>query len=385
MTSSSCPKKNDSNSERDMFARLLATGAVVNQPKPEALNAAGRLEGMGLIKVAHREYVECVNFQDRDVPRYNRDCCGKIYIDLRLDEGGDDYTCPDCDRVVYPIRNRKQRFKDFRSTVLPDGVLAHVLAELARLKAPVKELAKAVWRVDIGELGVTVCILDYCPEKFLTHDWARSQPTLYIGVNERWLRDRFLNEAWLVRVSLADMVAGKAGMEDLLNQAADSTRLATVPVYARGALPIINDTKPATISKRRFTVEVGAKEIRVDGVSVVSPQASSRYLLFRILWERFIKDLLEGRPPDEFRPASIETLSDEIQKRADGAVDDITSLRRNLNRFQDDIEKAVKVQIGNPINRNDIIQTCPKVDQGDRDFGYRLNPFTVLIRPLQSD
>jgi len=106
-------------------------------------------------------------------------------------------------------------------------------------------------------------------------------------------------------------------------------------------------------------------------------------MLFRILWERYIEDLMEGRTPDDFRPISIEALAHEIQKRATGTVDDIASLRRNLNRFQDDIEKAIKVQIGSPIDRNDIIKSCPKADQGDKDFGYRLNPFTVLIRANQ--
>lgn len=384
MGSSSCLLKSDSNSERERIALLLQNGSVINQPPSEMLELAARLESMGLIRAVRREYVRCVNYQDRDVPTRNRDCTGKVYIDERLDEGGDEYRCPECDRVLFPFRYRKQRFQDMRSGVIEDGILAYVLRELAPLQVAVKELARGAYRVDVGDLGVVVCVIDCCPDKFLAHDWARVQPTLYLGVNARRLRDRFLDEAWLVRAALADVVAGTVPMKELLATAMDSTRLATipnvsVPVFSRGTPPIRNGVTPTPAKGRRFVVEVGPKVIKVDGVAVTAPQATSRYQLFRILWERFVQDLLEDRPAEDFRPMSIDALGDELENRSGGAIDDAANLRRNLNRFQEDIESAIKRQLGNPIGRNDIIQTCPKGDQGDRDFGYRINPYTVLI------
>ncbi len=390
MGSSSCPRKSDKRDAREQIARLLESGAVIDQPTPDILELAERLESMGLIKVAHREYVRCVNFQDRDVPRYNRSCSGKVYLDDKLDEGGDDYTCPQCERVIYPFRHSKKRFKDIRATTVPGGVTSYVLKELAQLKVPMKEVERGVYRLDVGATDAFVCIVDACPDKYLTHDWARTQATCYVSANARGLQHRFLKEDWLVRAPLADIVAEVATLPGLLQTAVDRLRTASIPhasvaVFSRGAPPIVADVPKPEASVRHFIVEVGEKGVLVNGVPVLAAQATSRYLLFRVLWERYVEDVQALRSPNDFRPLSIEALADEIQTRTGDSVEDTVSLRRNLNRFQEDIERTIKQELGLPIGRNDIIQTCAKADERDKESGYRLNPFTVSLRPFRKN
>jgi len=389
MASSPCPRKSDSNDERELIARLLEDGSVIDQPSPAVTELAKRLEGLGLIKVARREYVRCVNFHDRDIPSRDRSCSGKIYLDDRLDEGGDDYRCPACNRVVYPFRHRKGRFKDIRSNVVSESVLAYLLRELAETKATVKELARGAYRADVGDLGVAVCIVDLCPEKFLAHDWARSQPTCYIGVNARRLRERFLDQDWLVRVPLSEIITGVVRLPDLLQKAVDASRTASVPnasvpVFSRGAPPIVNDSVPQFATPRCFFVELGLNTVRVNGEVIVNPQAGPRYHIFRILLKRFFDDAAEGRAANAFRPMSLQDIVDALGEATDKYYEDVEGVRRTINRLQDDIERTVKQKLGQPIDRDDIIQTCPWKGQGKNDFGYRINPMTVAVRAFRN-
>ena len=75
----------------------------------------------------------------------------------------------------------------------------------------------------------------------------------------------------------------------------------------------------------------------------------------------------------------------ELESRTGKHIDDEMSIRRSINRLQTDIETAVKRKLGLPIDREDIIQTCRWKGQGEGDYGYRINPFTVAARPFQTD
>ena len=61
-------------------------------------------------------------------------------------------------------------------------------------------------------------------------------------------------------------------------------------------------------------------------------------------------------------------------------VDEMT-IRRTLNRLQTDLADTLRRRLGIPIQREDIIETCRWSGQGQREFGYRLNPFVVAVRP----
>ena len=120
-------------------------------------------------------------------------------------------------------------------------------------------------------------------------------------------------------------------------------------------------------------------------VVVVAPQAGPRYEIFRILWDRFLDDLKEALPPEQHGLINIRDLIKELESRTGKFVEDETTVRRTVNRLQSNIETAVKKKLGLPIDREDIVQTCRWKGQGEGDYGYRINPFTVAARPYQAD
>ncbi len=391
MASRSSRRKSGSSISRELAVRLLRDGSVISEPSQELLNAATRLEKDGLVETRVREYVLCADPQDSDYPPKNRHCRGRLYVDDGLDEAGHDFRCPECDRPVFPFRHKKRRHKELRAKVARRGVASFVLAQLAKLKSNVKEICEGVYRIDVGDMGVMLCIADFCSdEKYLTRDWARTQTTCYLVVNPKAIDERFLDEDWIARASLADIVCGEIDIKEWVRNAAgsgppQSVRNASVPVYTKGALPIVAEPVAPHQAGRRFVVECGPSTVLVEGEMVVAPQAGTRFEIFRILWDRFLDDLREAVPPEQHGLINIKNLIQELESRTDKFIEDETTVRRAINRLQSDIESAVKRKLGLPIDREDIVQTCRWKGQGEGDFGYRINPFTVAARPFQPD
>jgi len=389
MASKSSRRKSGSSSSSDDYARLLCDGFAVEQP-PEALVAAGEcLRTLGLVEIQQKEYVRCADPQDGDFPPKNRHCRGRIYLDDALDEAGHDLRCPECERPVFPHQYRKRRHKEMRTAVLAQGVLAYVLSRLHEAAENVKETAGGVYRAEMNGMDVTVCVVDYCgDEKYLARDWARTNPTCYIVVNSKHGEERFLDEAWVARVSLAQIVCGDVDLKKQLQEVAAAgppqvLRNASVPVYARGVPPIVEPVAPPQ-SGRRFDVECGQNVVRVEGQVVVAPRAGTRFELFRILWRQFLEDIKAGLPPNEFHALNVDDMDSFLQKEQT-RHDDLATIRKAINRLQDDMATAVRKTLGLPIDREDIVQTCRWKGQDDENHGYRINPFTVAVRPYQGD
>ncbi|HUT61012.1 MAG TPA: hypothetical protein VNA25_24455 [Phycisphaerae bacterium] len=389
MASKSSRRKSGSSSSLDDYARLLCDGFAVDEP-PEALIAAGEhLRTLGLAEIQWREYVRCADPQDSDFPPKNRHCRGHIYVDDALDEAGHDFRCPECERPVFPGHHRKRRHREMRAAVSAQGVWAYVLQRLQETGDRVKEAATGVYRVELNGQDVTVCVADYCgDEKYLARDWARTNTTCYIVVNSKHADDRFLDEAWVPRISLAQIVCGDVDLKKRLQEVAAAgspqvLRNASVPVYARGVPPIVEPVVAAQ-PERLFVVEFDEEVVRVNGETVVNRQAGPRIAVFRILWRRFLEDLLEQIPPERFRTASLKELLNLMEEEEKNRYNDPDTLRRVVNNLQSDIETAVKRKIGLPIGREDIIQTCRITNQAAVDGGYRINPFSVALRPARA-
>ena len=357
----------------------------------ELLDTATHLEKTGLLGTRIREFVICADHRDADFPPKNRHCQGRIYVGDGLDEAGHDFRCPECERPVFPSGYGKRRHKELRVKVDREGVLAFIRGRLAELKSNVKEISAGVFRVDIGDMGVIVCIADYCTDRqFLTRDWAITQATCYLVVNPTDIDERFLDEDWIHRASLADLVCGEVDFKAWIQAAAasgrpPSVRQASIPVYTKGARPVLVDPVAPHKEDRLFVVECGPNTVRINGEQVVAPQAGVRFEIFRILWDRFLDDMRSDTPAEEHGPIHVRDLMEALHTRTGKVIDDETSVRRALNRLQSDIEMAVKKRIGDPIDRQDIVQTCRWKGQGEGDYGYRINPFTVAARPFLPD
>jgi len=391
MASRSYRRKSASSVDREETSKLFRDGTVIQNPTKTLLEAAERLGKLGLVETLIREYVLCADPKDADFPPKNRHCPGQIYLKDGFDESGYEYRCPDCERPVFPKGYRKQRHRELYTEVSAQGVESYISAQLTKFNENVKRIADACYRVDLGDMGVVVCIADYCAEgKFLTRDWAATHPTCYIVVNPKGFEERFLEEEWLQRVSLVDVVSGMVDLEKILREQATSgpppsVMNVSVPVYTKGPAPVIIEPLQPSVKNRQFVVESGPNIVLLEGKIVVAPQAGIRFHIFHILWIRFLEDLKDGLPPSDFHPINVEDLASKIHENTNQYIDDLTIIRRAINRLQRDIETAVKRKLGLPIDRGDIIQTCLWKGQDEGEYGYRINPFTVAARPFQTN
>lgn len=365
--------------------RLLRDGITIAAPTPEMRSTAGELEKLGLIQGHSVEYVHCADPEDRDYCRSNRHCPGRI----RLGGAVDEYCCPECDRLVYATSDGKRRHRELRIEVSESGVVAYVDNRLEESGYKATCVRRGVFRIDTEPLGVFLCIADYCDDvKFLAREWASTQPTVYLTVNPL-AAERFLNEAWLARVSLAELVREEVDLDDLIERTATSgpptsVRHASVPVYTVTVRPQDSEGKDIHNTDRLFTVELDDGVVRIEGQRVIAAQALTRYRIFRVLWERFVEDLANGTPPEKFRATDIDTMLRDLQESSGKELVDELNIRRALNRLQTDIMEALRRELGLPIQRDDIVETCRWKGQARADHGYRLNPRRIAIRPSVS-
>jgi len=386
MASRSSQRKSDSRVAREHAMALLEDGARIEKFSDELLAAAERLREDGLIDFSIHEYVNCSEPRDRDFPPRNRHCQGRILLEEGQDEDGDEIRCPKCERPVRPYSLDKLRHRLLRTTVRQAGVLAWIRGRLEELSRDVRDLGGAMHVGGFGDLGVIVCVVDAdgrADNRFNTRDYAATNPVLYVTINPRVPDGRFLQDEWIRRVALVDLVVGDADLSKLLSDLAASPRPTSIcktdiPVYAKGHVLIQPEEKPHP--ERVFCVELHNNVVLVDGEIVINPQAGPRLKLFRILWKQFLEDLSEGLPAEEFNAMSVRQLV-ELMADAGHRYDDETSLRKVINNLQSDIETAVKRKLGKAIDREDIVQTCRMTSQSDPSAGYRLNPFSVAIRP----
>ncbi|MBF0424596.1 MAG: hypothetical protein HQL66_02075 [Magnetococcales bacterium] len=383
MASRSSPPKSASGADPGAIERLLREGWTIADPDPAALDAAARLERLGLVEIDCREFVRCAEPLDEDFPPPVRDCQGRILLRAGLDEGDDAFRCPDCERPVYPLLYGKRRCAEMRSRVKPEGVAAFLHDELDSLGV-VRRLAEGVFRVETGYGEALVCLVELCRDpRYLSRDHARMHPTLFVAIDARNLKERFLPDPWLVRATLADVVTGStelpALLDDLLARETPSTLVnASLPVYDK-VVPALLPSPASGPQRRQFMVEFASDRLLVEDAVVATAKAGMQLQVFGILWRRFLEDLAAGRSPDDFRPISLKELTNVIDPGDKSEAIDEMNVRRAINRLQQDLSETVRRELGLPLGREDIIQNL-RDGQRRRGNGYRINPRMVLPR-----
>lgn len=369
----------------DTALRLLRDGAVIDRPKADLLPAMDHLAGLGLVDAERREYVLCANTQDRDFPPRVRDCRGRIILRDGADEAGHDYCCPDCSRPVFPNRYQKRRFSQWHVSVLRTGVGSYLASRLSAAGLNDRPRREGVWEVETAGGRATLCIVDYCgEERVLAREWAAMNPTLYLTVGPQE-REWLLTEPWLKHIRLADIVSGEADLALALADAAETGRpaslgAASIPIYTKGARPIRLAPVETVHPDRTFTVAMGPSTVLVNSVTVIHKQASTALIIFGILWRRFLDNLKNGYGEDDFPPMRVDDLADAVAEKNHKEVEDAASIQRTVNRIQANITETVKKHTGAPIGPGDIIQTIRRYDSDGEDYGFRINPVSVMPR-----
>ncbi|MBF0311720.1 MAG: hypothetical protein HQL56_19590 [Magnetococcales bacterium] len=371
-----------SGADTGIFEQLLRDGWRIADPAPAALDASARLERLGLVEIERREFVLCAEPLDGDFPPAVRDCQGRILLQEGLDEGDDVFRCPECERPVYPFLHGKRRHAEVRSKVKPEGVAAFLHDELDSMGA-VRRMVEGVFRVEMGSGEALVCLVELCRDsRYLSRDHARMHPILFVAIDARNLKERFLPDSWLVRASLAELVSGTADLasllEDLLARETPSTLLsASLPVYDK-VVPALLPSPASGPHRRQFMVEFGADRLLVEDSVVATAKAGMQLQVFGILWQRFLEDLAMGRPPDDFRPISLKELTNIIDPGDRIEAIDELNVRRAINRLQQDLLDGVRRNLGLPIERDDIIENIRGECHRRKGTGYRINPRKVL-------
>ena len=379
------PRKSATSAEVSPLDLLLRDGWAFHDPDNQVLEAAERLRGLSLIETARQEFVVCADPLDGDFPPPSRHCQGRIFLSDGLDEGGDEFRCPDCGRAVHPFQFEKRRHLALRTRTLPSGALAFLREEATSL-GECRELAEGVIRCNHVDGEVIVCLLEICREgKYLSRDFAAQNPTVFVAIDARNRDQRLIPEGWLIGTSLADLAGGTEDLASLMDQALANGAPVTMahvslPVYGKVVPLITHGPVPKQDSERRFVVEFGREFIQVNGLTVVGAKADAQLRVFAILWKRFLEDLLAGCAPDDFRPIPLDRIADAFQGENSQEAVDATTVRRTLNRLQNDLTQVLRRECGIPVDRDDIIENLRGEGQSRKKTGYRINPLMVLPR-----
>ena len=379
MASRSSRPRSGSGHDPTVLARLLQDGACLPAPDELVVAAADHLAALGLVDIQRSEFVLCANPRDDDFPPPQRDCQGRIWVR----EGRDDDRCPECDRLVFPHDPPKRRYLALQVRVRPDGVmdyLSGLTAAVGEHSAP----APGVLRFRTEPDDVLICVAELCGDAhYLRLDTAAMRPTVLITLEPAG-PGRVLLEDWLLRTTLAEVVAGKVSLPALLRRAveqgpAQSRTSASLPIYTAGVRPVTSKPSHASRSSPRLELEVTADEARVQGIVVADTRAGIQLPIMQILWDELRRWFMAGCTK-ELEPLRLEKIADELERRTRGERPDVETVRKAINRLQTKIERLLKSRLGLPVGREAVIETVRW--RGDVEgYGYRFNPSRVSLVP----
>lgn len=391
MASRSSRRKSASRSSPELLDKLLADGTQ-SRPSGELRAAADDLVERGIIALDERQYVRCANAEDIEDFRYvkNRNCRGRLYLEDGLDLYGDDYKCPDCDRRILP--GKKKHYEEWRVRLLPNGVKAFVESALKEAGLTWKEVEAWAFRIDICETEVWLCVADFCDasSQYMTREWAvaNKNKALWLVVHPRGKTERFLQEDWIPVVSLSELLTGNASLNSLLQARAACNPVVnlgnpSLPIYTKGRRhPATFETEMPPNPDRLFVVQVGDREVFVNGYRVVARQSSTAFAIFNILHKRFLARFADDANDEDATAIPAKDLCSLLYDATGGEPASEESLGKAIGRIRQNIEKAIKKNTGMPIDECDVIETVRWKGIGEGEYGYRLNPVSVAIRPF---
>ncbi len=324
--------------------------------------------------------VKCAHPDDKDFPPRSRDCYGLIDLRPHADEGGGDYQCPNCDRIVYPESYRKKKFDRLLVQHRLDGVESYLIEACGELAAG-RSFKNGVLTMPIDGMNGAVCIVDYCTdERWNRRSTAVNQPCVYVTVGP----DKFaqvLQEEAISRVELVDIVLGKMDIGALLiSRVEGSPRLTNIDlsVSTLGVHPILPEVQGTTATPRTFNLHFSPAGLHINGLLAIRNDQEASIQILRVLVQEYVSSLMSGGPVKSLVDAK---LAEHLN------ITDARSAARQVAPIRNSITKTVRREIGLPIDEHDVIETVSRsgVDTSDGQKGYRLNPRSVALGPLPKD
>ncbi len=224
----------------DLIRPLLRHGARFFTPGPEIVNTAAWLAHLDIIEVRTALVVRCADPLDQDYPPPSRDCDGLIALRPEVDEGGGDYRCPSCERIVFPAADEKRRYPQTTVVLKRSGIERYLVNALG---APAKgrSFRDGVLKLPTDGINAFICLVEFCSDRqYLRRATAIAQPCVYVTI-EPDTPGRLLADAGIRYVELVDILTGSVCLSSRLKEAAASPPSTVtnvdVAILASGALP----------------------------------------------------------------------------------------------------------------------------------------------------
>lgn len=347
------------------------------------LEAAQNLAGLGLVDLQQLRTVRCAHPRDGDFPPPTPNCEGLIQLRQDADEGGGHYRCPRCERIVYPEADRKAVLDSLLVHHRQAGIEAFLIdrcGELARDRA----FTGGVLILSVQGINAAVCLVDYCSDgRWLGRGFGANQRCVYVTVGPDVV-PRMLREEAVVHVELVDVLLGVEDLPSIITQRATSLPavLANVDplVYSLGASPIAPARGEGAEARRVFHLRLSAKGLLIDGLLAVRVQRrASAMAIMRQLMKGYAEAVASGRTVE---PMTAKALADAIDPDAE-TFDEIDSIARLIRRIRNSIIETVRQHAGEPIGEHDVIETVSRSGVDEDAEGYRLNPRSVALGPIE--
>jgi len=81
-------------------------------------------------------------------------------------------------------------------------------------------------------------------------------------------------------------------------------------------------------------------------------------------------------------PMTADTLANAVEPLI-GTVEDADSIARHIPRIRKSVIETLRQHTGNPIGQHDVIETVSRSGADVDAVGYRLNPRSMALGPLQ--
>jgi hypothetical protein len=364
--------------ERALLSSLLRHGALFPTPDAEVLEAAGKLVELGLVDLQQLRTVRCAHAPDGDFPPPTPNCDGLIHLRPDADEGGGQYRCPRCERIVYPEADHKEVFDSLVIHHRQAGIEAFLIDRCGELALD-RAFAGGVLALSVQGINAAVCLVDYChDERWLGRGFGVNQRCIYITVGPD-TAPRMLPEDAVAHVEFVDVLLGLKDLPVLITQRATAlpTVLANVDplVYSLSARLVAPQLQEPSVPPRIFRVAIAPSGVLVNGLLAVRAGRFTAIGIMRVLIERFAGALLSG---GRLEAISATDLADAVQKKTGGRQDPDT-MRRRISGMREEIAAVIRCNTGAPIGEHDVIETVSRSGADDGGEGYRLNPATVAL------
>jgi hypothetical protein len=191
-----------------------------------------------------------------------------------------------------------------------------------------------------------------------------------------------LQDDAVAHVELVDIVLALKDLPTLITE-----RARTLPavlanadplVYSLGARPSAPEAHDGGEPRRVFHLCLAPEGLFVDGLLAIRGGRTVAIAIMRIFLERFMNAAVSG---GSVEPLTAEDLTNALDPRAE-KFEDAGSIARHVPRMRKSILDTVR-RSGGVIGDHDVIETVSRSGADDDADGYRLNPRTVALGPLE--